>query len=109
MDSTASTSTASSATKINLTELRNCIDGLSIENHIRIARFLQSNASVVLNDTNGGIAVNLSMLDNDTLTKLADKVKFICTQEVAILNMEQQISQCRTNLNLKKEDNNTNG
>ena len=70
--------------------IREDIEKMNKFNQIEILRILYSIKSIVLNENNYGVFVNLTNLDNQTLFKLEKYIMYVNQQENELDSVEKQ-------------------
>jgi signal-transduction protein with cAMP-binding, CBS, and nucleotidyltransferase domain len=95
-----------------LTDLKNEIESLNITRQRDILRILKQN-DVCISENNNGSFINLTLLNNSTLTEIKGFMQYISDQDQTISELEAVKKTFETNYfnkdNKDKEDNNYNG
>lgn len=73
-----------------LINIQKTIQSMSKYNQIEILRILKSDENIILNENKYGIFVNLTEIDKTTINKLKDFTKYINTQEMNLIQIENQ-------------------
>jgi len=70
--------------------MRETIEKMNKFNQVEILRLLVEDKTVIINENKNGIHINLSQVDNKTLIKLFEFIKYVNNQESYLNDIEQQ-------------------
>jgi len=72
----------------NLNHLKECIEELTKFNQIEILKIIQLDDSIIINENNNGIFINLTNLKKSIVNKLEDYLKYVDAQEKQLNEIE---------------------
>ena len=78
-----------------LESLSSKIHALDESHHLPIATILRKDIRIKMNENSGGIMVNLSLVDKDTIQEIVDFLDFLSEQEKQINNMQNETDRMR--------------
>jgi hypothetical protein len=74
----------------DLVYIQKIVQSMSKFNQIEVLRILKSDDSIILNENKYGIFVNLTELKNDVIHKIKNFINYINTQEMNLIQIENQ-------------------
>jgi hypothetical protein len=75
---------------IELNLIRDTIEKMAKINQVEILRILNKNNTIVLNENNYGVHVNLTELSNEIILELKNYINYVNTQEYNLKHIETQ-------------------
>ena len=74
----------------NLNCLKESIEELSKFHQVEILKILKSDDSITINENKNGIFINMTSLNDSTITQLEDYLKYVNKQEKQLSDIEAQ-------------------
>lgn len=73
-----------------LVSMRDVIENLSKFNQVEILRIIYASNKSSINENRYGIHINLSDLTNNVVNEMLNYIKYVKTQEIDLIQVEQQ-------------------
>jgi len=90
MEVSVSTNNVNTFSVSELDYIRETIENMNKFNQIEVLRIMNKHNDVTLNENKYGVHINLSELQNEIIEELNTYIKYVNTQEVALLQSEKQ-------------------
>jgi hypothetical protein len=90
MEVSVSTNNVNTYSVSELDYIRETIESMNKFNQIEVLRIMNKHSEVTLNENKYGVHINLSELKNELIEELNTYIKYVNTQEVALLQSEKQ-------------------
>ena len=90
MEVSVSTNNVNTFSVSELDYVRETIENMNKFNQIEVLRIMNKHNEVTLNENKYGVHINLSELKNEIIEELNTYIKYVNTQEVALLQSEKQ-------------------
>jgi hypothetical protein len=75
---------------ISKTEIKEKIEALSKHHQIEALRMLSKNPSIIMNENNNGVFINLTEQDNNVMKQLEDFLKYVEVQQKHLHTIEDE-------------------
>ncbi len=80
-----------------LVSMRDSIENMSKFNQVEILRIINASNKSSINENRYGIHINLSDLQNSVINEISNYIKYVKTQEMELIQVEQQKENYKNN------------